>query len=156
MSSGSDLRVLMDGPKFKPHPYSDSFKVAGRGALDSGPASVQRIKGYRWLSWYLSNKPKQSYLWRQQHTQTRSHSSCNSIINMTTTDSPAFQQQRIEGMEAVAAAAEEGGEHDDGLTEAERQMRDEEISFYSSSENEHGDDNVWGLLSGVGGNIYEW
>ena len=32
----------------------------------------------------------------------------------------------------------------------------EEESFYSQSENEHGDDNIWGLLSGVAGNIYEW
>jgi len=32
----------------------------------------------------------------------------------------------------------------------------EEESFYSSSTNEHGDDNIWGLLSGVAGNIYEW
>lgn len=32
----------------------------------------------------------------------------------------------------------------------------EEQSFYSHSNNEHGDDNIWGLLSGVAGNIYEW
>lgn len=32
----------------------------------------------------------------------------------------------------------------------------EEQSFYSHSENAHGDDNIWGLLSGVAGNIYEW
>ena len=44
----------------------------------------------------------------------------------------------------------------DNMTETERQMRDEELSFYTNSENEHGDDNIWGLLSGVGGNIYEW
>ena len=42
------------------------------------------------------------------------------------------------------------------MTEAERRMKEEELSFYSASENEHGDDNIWGLLSGVGGNIYEW
>ena len=42
------------------------------------------------------------------------------------------------------------------MTEAERQMREEELSFYSASDNDHGDDNIWGLLSGVGGNIYEW
>ena len=45
---------------------------------------------------------------------------------------------------------------DEQLTEAEKQMREEELSFYSNSENEFGDDNIWGLLSGVGGNIYEW
>lgn len=44
----------------------------------------------------------------------------------------------------------------DVMTETERQMREEELSFYTNSENEHGDDNIWGLLSGVGGNIYEW
>ena len=32
----------------------------------------------------------------------------------------------------------------------------EEESFYSQSENNFGDDNIWGLLSGVAGNIYEW
>ena len=32
----------------------------------------------------------------------------------------------------------------------------EEATFYSARENEYGDDNLWGLLSGVGGNIYEW
>ncbi len=42
------------------------------------------------------------------------------------------------------------------MTDAERQMREEELSFYSASDNDHGDDNIWGLLSGVGGNIYEW
>jgi len=42
------------------------------------------------------------------------------------------------------------------LTMAEAQMKYEEESFYSAPENEHGDDNIWGLLSGVMGNIYEW
>ena len=45
---------------------------------------------------------------------------------------------------------------DQQLTEAEKSMREEELSFYTNSENEFGDDNIWGLLSGVGGNIYEW
>ena len=64
----------------------------------------------------------------------------------------------IEGMEAVHEyeSSHPIGADDDHLTEAEKQMRDEEISFYSNSENEYGDDNIWGLLSGVGGNIYEW
>jgi len=35
-------------------------------------------------------------------------------------------------------------------------MTAEELSFYSASGNDHGDDNIWGLLSGIGGNIYEW
>lgn len=47
-------------------------------------------------------------------------------------------------------------EEEENMTEAEKQMRDEELSFYTNSENEFGDDNIWGLLSGVGGNIYEW
>jgi hypothetical protein len=60
----------------------------------------------------------------------------------------------IEGMDAVR---EYNADQDDAhLTEAEKQMRDEELSFYSNSTNAHGDDNIWGLLSGVGGNIYEW
>jgi len=63
---------------------------------------------------------------------------------------------QIEGMDAIQRYEESHVESDDNLTEAEKQMRDEEISFYSNSENEYGDDNIWGLLSGVGGNIYEW
>jgi len=65
-------------------------------------------------------------------------------------------QQAIEGMDAVRDYDNSHPDGDEDLTEAERQMRDEELSFYSNSENEHGDDNIWGLLSGVGGNIYEW
>ena len=57
---------------------------------------------------------------------------------------------RIEGMDALARHEQKQ------LTDAEKQMRDEELSFYSASDNDHGDDNIWGLLSGVGGNIYEW
>lgn len=58
----------------------------------------------------------------------------------------------IEGMDAVLKYDKEA----ENLTESQRQMRDDELSFYSNSENEFGDDNIWGLLSGVGGNIYEW
>lgn len=60
----------------------------------------------------------------------------------------------IEGMDAVRDYDESAA--DENLTEAQKQMRDEELSFYSNSNNEFGDDNIWGLLSGVGGNIYEW
>lgn len=64
---------------------------------------------------------------------------------------------KIEGMETIAQYERDHPNGDEeNLAEAEKQMRDEEISFYSSSTNEHGDDNIWGLLSGVGGNIYEW
>jgi hypothetical protein len=67
----------------------------------------------------------------------------------------------IEGMEQLEKPIMmlEGGESGSGgeqLTEAEKRMREEELSFYSASDNDHGDDNIWGLLSGVGGNIYEW
>ena len=58
----------------------------------------------------------------------------------------------IEGMDVL----NDQGDPDEHLTEAEKSMRDEELSFYTNSENEFGDDNIWGLLSGVGGNIYEW
>lgn len=46
--------------------------------------------------------------------------------------------------------------HYSNLTEAEQQMQEEELAFYYHSTTQHGDDNIWGLLSGVGGNIYEW
>ena len=67
------------------------------------------------------------------------------------------QQPAFEGLEDAVRDYENAHRHsDEELTEAEKQMRDEELSFYSNSENEYGDDNIWGLLSGVGGNIYEW
>lgn len=62
----------------------------------------------------------------------------------------------IEGMDAIRDYERAHHSDEDNMTEAEKQMRDEELSFYSNSENEFGDDNIWGLLSGVGGNIYEW
>lgn len=63
----------------------------------------------------------------------------------------------IEGMDAVHEyALAHNDKNDEGMNEAEKSMRDEEISFYSNSDNDVGDDNIWGLLSGVGGNIYEW
>lgn len=62
----------------------------------------------------------------------------------------------IEGMDALRRDEADASTTADNMTETERQMRQEEISFYTNSENDHGDDNIWGLLSGVGGNIYEW
>jgi len=59
---------------------------------------------------------------------------------------------RIEGMEQL----EKFQGNYANMTEAEKRMQEEELSFYSASDNDHGDDNIWGLLSGVGGNIYEW
>jgi MHS family proline/betaine transporter-like MFS transporter len=55
----------------------------------------------------------------------------------------------IDGQSELSASAH-------SLTIEEKYMKHEEESFYSAPENEHGDDNVWGLLSGVMGNIYEW
>jgi len=54
------------------------------------------------------------------------------------------------------ALEQQGSDSFDGLTPQEKLMKEEEQSFYSASETGQGDDNIWGLLSGVGGNIYEW
>jgi hypothetical protein len=63
----------------------------------------------------------------------------------------------IEGMETVHQYEHDHQNDAENLTEVEKQMRDEEISFYSNSENEHEDeDDIWGLLTGVAGDIYEW
>lgn len=62
---------------------------------------------------------------------------------------------RIEGMEQLNTESDLEAKYAN-MTDAERAMREEELSFYSASDNDHGDDNIWGLLSGVGGNIYEW
>ncbi|KAL3934396.1 MAG: hypothetical protein SGARI_003399 [Bacillariaceae sp.] len=63
---------------------------------------------------------------------------------------------RIEGMEKLDKEESAKAMDYSHLTEAEKSMKEEELSFYSASDNDHGDDNIWGLLSGVGGNIYEW
>jgi hypothetical protein len=66
---------------------------------------------------------------------------------------------RIEGMEALDKPMIDGDDSNNNhnrMSEAEKRMKEEELSFYSASDNDHGDDNIWGLLSGVGGNIYEW
>jgi hypothetical protein len=73
-----------------------------------------------------------------------------------TSQSSQQEGPAIEGMDAVHEYALAHDDKDEGLNEAEKSMRDEEISFYSASDNDVGDDNIWGLLSGVGGNIYEW
>jgi len=70
-------------------------------------------------------------------------------------ESAQIGSNRIEGMDRLNNVDDLEGEYAN-MTEAERQMREEELSFYSASDNDHGDDNIWGLLSGVGGNIYEW
>jgi hypothetical protein len=63
---------------------------------------------------------------------------------------------RIEGMDQLDTYQKDIEGDYANMTEAEREMKMEELSFYSASDNDHGDDNIWGLLSGVGGNIYEW
>jgi len=74
-----------------------------------------------------------------------------------TTSTPA-DATRIEGMDQLEknSNSKDADSEYANMTEAERQMREEELSFYSASDHNHGDDNIWGLLSGVGGNIYEW
>ena len=71
-----------------------------------------------------------------------------------------FGRQRtdctIENLEAIVAHENIESSYYANLSAEEKQMKQEELSFYSNSTNEHGDDNIWGLLSGVGGNIYEW
>jgi hypothetical protein len=62
----------------------------------------------------------------------------------------------IEGMDALRRDESPLQKSVSNISESEKQMKEEELSFYSASENEFGDDNIWGLLSGVGGNIYEW
>lgn len=79
----------------------------------------------------------------------------NAAKTSPTLELPPFQDTtvgnqpttHIEGMEALEELAASG---------VQSQITAEELSFYSASENDHGDDNIWGLLSGVGGNIYEW
>jgi hypothetical protein len=75
---------------------------------------------------------------------------------MDTKNHPGRPKASIEGMETVHQHEQDQQNDAENLTEAEKQMRDEEISFYSNSENEHGDDDIWGLLTGVAGDIYEW
>lgn len=71
---------------------------------------------------------------------------------MASNNNNVKRKHEIEGMDVL----NHQGDPDEHLTEAEKSMREEELSFYTNSENDYGDDNIWGLLSGVGGNIYEW
>ena len=72
----------------------------------------------------------------------------------------ADARQAITGMENVlresAAIPQPCSESDSDIPASEKLMKMEEESFYSMSDVETGDDNIWGLLSGVGGNMYEW
>ena len=78
----------------------------------------------------------------------------------------SLTRARIEGMDQLEKSVMDDGSSNDKnlyhgnnyatMTEAEKNMKDEELSFYSASDNDCGADNIWGLLSGIGGNIYEW
>ena len=75
----------------------------------------------------------------------------------------SLTRARIEGMDQLEKSVMDDGSSNDNyhgnyanMTDAERNMKEEELSFYSASDNDCGDDNIWGLLSGIGGNIYEW
>lgn len=71
-----------------------------------------------------------------------------------------FSRQRtdctIENMDALKEDLDKKDAEFANLSTEDQLMKQEELSFYSSSTHDHGDDNIWGLLSGVGGNIYEW
>ena len=72
----------------------------------------------------------------------------NGVLELSTMTSTMQQEStQIVGMEALDS---------NGYDEIKNALTAEELSFYSAAENKHGDDNIWGLLSGVGGNIYEW
>jgi hypothetical protein len=73
-----------------------------------------------------------------------------------TADGHGMPTTRIEGMEALETQMLQDQVDLNNLSDSEKMMKQEELSFYSASDNDQGDDNIWGLLSGVGGNIYEW
>ena len=90
-------------------------------------------------------------------TTTTTHIPEAPMIDATRVRSSSTRSRtRIEGMDKLSTKDRQIDAEYANMTEAERQMREEELSFYSASDNDHGDDNIWGLLSGVGGNIYEW
>lgn len=69
---------------------------------------------------------------------------------------PPGQQVLVVPRGAEEHASTGASEGSDDLPHKQSLMYKEEESFYSAEDNKHGDDNIWGLLSGVGGNIYEW
>ena len=67
--------------------------------------------------------------------------------------SPTFGPPPQDDAAAESAATSNSGKY---MSPAEISLRQEEASFYGAPANEAGDDNIWGLLSGVMGNVYEW
>jgi hypothetical protein len=84
------------------------------------------------------------------------------MIELNRRTPSSLTRARIEGMDQLEKSVMDDGSRNDfhgnyaNMTDAEKNMKEEELSFYSASDNDCGDDNIWGLLSGVGGNIYEW
>lgn len=66
-----------------------------------------------------------------------------------------LEQQEINNIEAAMSDVSSSSSTTT-LSLNSKLMREEEETFYSAEENQHGDDNIWGLLSGVAGNMYEW
>jgi hypothetical protein len=64
------------------------------------------------------------------------------------------QQQNVQPQRMVDTTSL--GSASDGIPFSKSLIEQEEETFYSAKDNQFGDDNLWGLLSGVGGNIYEW
>ena len=68
--------------------------------------------------------------------------------------SPTFDPPVCVDGAAESAATSNSGKY--MMSPEELSLKQEEESFYSAPANEAGDDNIWGLLSGVMGNVYEW
>ena len=67
--------------------------------------------------------------------------------------SPTFDPPAGVVKAAESAATSNSGKY---MSAEEISLKQEEESFYNAPANEAGDDNIWGLLSGVMGNVYEW
>jgi len=48
------------------------------------------------------------------------------------------------------------GSYESDMTPNRSILKEEENKFYAAEDNNMGDDDIWGVLSGVGGNMYEW
>mmetsp|Transcript_34336 Transcript_34336/g.50477 ORF Transcript_34336/g.50477 Transcript_34336/m.50477 type:complete len:579 (-) Transcript_34336:310-2046(-) len=70
-------------------------------------------------------------------------------------EQPVEQEQAANDSVMINSIENIQTKHSDRSSDRSIMSREEE-TFYSAVENKHGDDNIWGLLSGVGGNVYEW